>query len=149
MLDITELKTGLPENLVDEKPLLEQYIVNTRQGRQSGTILFADGSLYNTSGSENTGIVSEKDHTEWVYFTKVESEGIRKIETSIRNEFFRLEQENMMSSTAQNTLIWKANLGGRSFSVKTASGLYSGLPPVFKKIDGLINQYMVRMNGQK
>jgi len=140
MKNITEIRSGLPKDKVRVKPLLEQY--NISMPNDNGTLVFPDGMIYITTAN------NEKGEYQWKYFTRLKSEGITLLEKLIEFDFYLIKNEDLPETTSQNILIWKSFFKEESKEVKVASGLYTNLPPVFQKIDNLINQFMYKMNEQ-
>ena len=140
MKNILEIIIGLPKNIVSIAPLLEQYKISNWGDKQSGTKIFPNGSMYITVKDSDNGSYK------WIYFTKIKKEGVRLLSELILNEFSLIVHEGLANNNSQNILIWKSFLNGKMHKVRVASGLYSNLPPVFQKIDNLINQYMYKIN---
>lgn len=140
MVNTIETKTGLPKDKMQVKPLLAQFNIGKQERNQSGTLIFPDGFIYR--------LVSDKSGAfyKWSYFTRLKEEGINLMKDLILLEFNTIEIENFSEPTSQNVLIWKSNFEGKSKTIKIASGSYSNLPPVFQKIDTLINKYMYKLN---
>lgn len=140
MSDIMNLKVGLPTSKMTEIPLLQQFNLSRAGENHTGTLLFADGSIYITVG-EN-GISNIK----WIYFTHIKKKGQELIENLLREDFSKLDSEDLSIITAENYLHWKSFLDEKHKDVKVASGSYSNIPPVFGEIEQVINRYMFKMN---
>lgn len=137
---ITDIKKGLPNDKINAKPLLEQYNISKLGDENNGTLIFADGAIFITSYNK-TG-----DFSYWKYFTRLKVDGVKLLKELIEIEFLMIENEDLSEIASQNVLVWKSFLNGKSKEVIVASGSYQNLPPVFQKIDNLINQFMYKMN---
>ena len=134
------MNKGLPQDKINAKPLLEQYNISKLVNKNNGTLIFADGTIFITS-YDRTG-----DSLYWKYFTRLKVEGVKLLKELIEVEFLMIENEYLPKITSQNVLVWKSFLNGKSKEVIVASSSYHNLPPVFQKIDNLINQFMYKMN---
>lgn len=140
MDNLLELKTGLPLHRVLEEPILKQFNINRSGDVNTATLIFADGQMYMLGRDKNNG------YYKWIEFTRLKPEGIDLLEEFIRNEFMQIDKENFKQTSSQNTLFWESFIDNKANLVQVASGAYSSLPPVFKKIDDLINRFMYRLN---
>lgn len=140
MNEILEIKTGLPEDKKSAIPILEQYLLAAFQGNSNGTLIFDDGTIYITNR------ISGTENYQWTYFTRLKPEGIDLLKMIINEEFSRTEVAINRGGTSGNQLLWKSALHNVKHEVAIGSGSYDSLPPVFRKIDNLINDFMVKMN---
>lgn len=140
MKDILETTAGLPADKIPEIPIFRQFKLDRRSNHHSGTLIFTDGSMYvAVRGKENSSL-------RWVYFTHLKKEGMVLLVDLLKNEFLKVQSEEMAKIVSGNILYWMCDIGEIHKEVFVASGAYSALPPVFLKIETLINQYMVKMN---
>lgn len=140
MNNIFEIKTGLPDDKTLVTPILQQFNMSRLENNHNGTLIFDDGAIYISIIDKTDGNYS------WKYFTHLKKEGIVLMHEAINNEFVNINSDVITKITSQNILIWKSFIDGKKKEVKVASGSYSNLPPVFQKIDNLINHYMFKMN---
>lgn len=143
MNEIFKMKTGLPEDKKSAIPILEQYLLAAFQGNSNGTLIFDDGAIYITTR------ISGPENYQWTYFTRLKPEGIDLLKKTIIEEFFKTEVEINHGGTSGNQLLWKSALDNVKHEVAIGSGSYDSLPPVFRKIDNLINDFMVKMNEKQ
>jgi|GEM_PF-2305968 len=137
---ITDLSNGLPDDRLKMKAVLKQFNVGKYNRINSGTLIFGDGQIFM--------LRSEAGSLKWSWqpFTKLKPQGVKELIELIDREFNKIDTSENFSGTADNILLWESNRGGEEKTLIVPSGPFSGLPPVFKKIEDTINQYMVRMN---
>lgn len=140
---ITDRKEGLPENRLKKKAILEQFNVGKYGNVNSGTLIFEDGQIYMLwSGGDQS-------QQQWKPFTRLKPEGLEELLNLIDKEFNKLDTKENYRGTAHNVLIWRSFRDGNETTIIRPSGPYSGLPPVFKKIEDSINRNMERLHQQK
>ena len=135
---LLEIKTGLPLDRVEESPMLMQFNVSKFNEINTALLIFGDGQMYILGG--------ESSERRWLKFTKLKQKGVELLVSLIKNEFMILKNEDLQQSSSGNILLWESFVDNETYQVRADSGSYESLPPVFKKIDDLINQYMYRMN---
>ena len=141
METIYNLLSGLPEYLMHETPLLQQYQINIRHGEQWGTRLYANGAIFTTELLPNNSRVTQ--NFRWLYFTHLKPEGLKHLQLLIANDFMNLKQKDMPDAgNAHTVLVWKASWQNQSNQLSVPSGLYENLPEVFRDIDQTINRFL-------
>ncbi|HCE58280.1 MAG TPA: hypothetical protein DER09_10735 [Prolixibacteraceae bacterium] len=140
MNDILNLKTGLPDERINIVPILEQYLISRTPGSSNGTLIFDDGVIFITTLNQ-----ANNDYR-WIFFTRLKSEGIDMLKTLIISEFSKTEIAEKQHNSSEKQVLWKSNFQNVKHQVLVGSGSYDSLPPVFRKIDDLINRYMYKMN---
>ncbi len=138
MNEIITNKRGLPLNKLGEQPLLKLFNFGKKGKVNYGRLIFSDGLMFMLGKREG-------EEYQWIEFTQIKAEGIELLKQTVKKEFFLLNNEAHRSSSA-NTLYWQAYLGEKTKSVILPSVAYNQLPPVFEKIDELINRFMYKMN---
>lgn len=137
---ITDIVDGLPADRLKMNAILKQFNVGKFNRINSGTLIFDDGQIYMLwSGSDNLNWT-------WKPFTKLKPQGLKELIDLIDREFSEIDTNENFSGNADNFLIWESNRFGNKTTVIVPSGPFSGLPPVFKKIEDTINKFMVRLN---
>ena len=136
-MELHKITKGLPEELLTEKPLLEQYLFRDSEVDFSGSLIFKNGAIFNVKKDDS-------GQFKWVYFTRLRSEGIFQLRNILEKEFEKTES-NIGISEKQNCMIWISNLGEKPHKIKVEAGLYSGLPAIFKKIEDIINNNLVTL----
>lgn len=140
MDEIVNIKTGLPEDRKSEAPILEQYLLAVFNDNSNGTLIFADGAIYITTRLPGT------EKFQWTYFTRLKPAGLDLLKKLITEEFSKTEIVVIHEPVLGNQLLWKSELNNLKHEVSIGSGSYDSLPPVFRKIDNLINEFMYKMN---
>lgn len=132
--------TGLPKDKISVIPILEQYLFTKAENNSNGTLIFDDGEIYITSP------IPETNNYQWTYFTRLKLVGIELLKKLIIDEFSKTRVEINQGRTSGNQLLWKSAWNNVKHEIAIGSGSYDSLPPVFRKIDNLINEFMVKMN---
>ena len=135
-----EIINGLPIFRVLDEPIFKQFNISKLGAVNAATLIYDDGQMYMLEHDKMEG-----DY-KWIEFTQLKLEGVELLKELIRTEFLRLEDEDFAGLSSRNILIWESFLDEQANHVQVASGSYASLPPVFKKIDDLINRFMYRMN---
>ena len=141
MSEILINASGLPNEREKMVPIFEQYLLSKLHGKSNGLLIYSDGAIYTTINTQNTG------NFRWVYFTSLKMEGIDLLKKTISEEFYTTTVPNR-PLTSENILVWKSSLNNEMHEITAGSGPYDSLPPVFRKIDNLINEFMVKLNDK-
>lgn len=138
--NLFELEFGLKQEMQNKKILLRQFNIGKLNGINSGLTVFEDGNMYFLKSNTKDGTLA------WNYFTRLKPEGLKKLKALISTEFFQIKNEDYERGNSDNILIWQCELSGQEKRVIVDSGSYTNLPPVFKRIDDIINRYMFKLN---
>lgn len=137
------IKSGLPKEKVGLAPLLKQFNVGSSGKINSATMVYDDGTIFMLSDVQGRGVYN------WFELTKLKPQGIKTVAQLIQEEFNHIVLHDYSASISRNMLIWESCINNTTKTLKLPSGPYSSLPPVFKKIDDSINEFMYKMNEQK
>jgi len=138
--NLFELEFGWPQEMQNKKILLRQFNIGKLIGINSGLTVFEDGNMYFLKINTQDGIPA------WNYFTRLKTEGLKKLKVLISTEFFEIKNKDYQWGNSNNILIWQCELNGQEKRLIVDSGSYTNLPPVFKRIDDIINRYMYKLN---
>ena len=132
--NMTKITKGLPKEKRNEKPLLQQYLYKNNNNF-SVSLIYNDGAIFNT-------VKVAADNYKWIYFTSLKFEGIQQLKKILENDFIHIASHEE-AFINQDFIVWIFNSDTKQHKVKVETGLYSGLPEIFKNVEDIINNNLV------